>query len=103
MIAGDVYTFVREHRLSWDSVVGTILFLAFVVLYFRHARWTWVIMLLLAVRCLASVPSAYLRMPAHASVGTRIFAAIFMLVLALFGFVVTVIIRKRFENSPRTI
>jgi len=57
IIVGDAYTFFTAHRVSADSILGTILMLAFVVMYNRQARWTWIVLMVLAVSCFAYIPA----------------------------------------------
>ena len=102
-VASDGYTLVRTHHLSLDSLLGTVLFAAFVVLYLREARSTWIPLMLLAVRFVIYLPlyRPLFSKPDH--LVAKIFVVAFVLGLAGAMFVFSLTLRKRFANSTRTI
>jgi hypothetical protein len=102
MVATDGYTLFSTHQLSLDSLFGTLLMVAFVVMYIRKARWTWIPLMVLAVRFLVYIPSGYERMrPGH--IGVKIFAVAFVLLLSAAICAFSFTLRKRFASSTRTI
>jgi hypothetical protein len=103
MVASDAYAIFSAHRVSLDGLVGTVLFVAFVILYLRKARFSWVILAVLALRCLVYIPFEYFHASSRSGVGVGLFVAVFLLALAGAAFVFSLIVRKRFANSTRTI
>jgi len=103
MVGVDAYTFFTTHHFSLDSILGTVLFVAFVVLYVRKARWTWIPLMVLALRFLAYIPFDrwLISKPDHTA--AKIFAVAFVLILAGASFAFSLTLRKRFANSTRTI
>jgi hypothetical protein len=55
-VVSDGYTLFRTHHLSPDSLLGTALSVAFVVLYLRQARWTWIPLMVLAISFATYIP-----------------------------------------------
>lgn len=102
-VVSDGYTLFATHHLALDSLLGTALFAALVVLYLRQARWTWIPLMLLAVRFVIYLPlyRPLFSKPNHL-VG-KIFVVAFVLGLAGAMFVFSLTLRKRFANSIRTI
>src|SRR3954451_7115305 len=103
LVGSDAYTFFSAHRVSSSGLFGTVLFVGFVILYLRQARWAWIILAVLAARCLVYVPFEYFRAASRSGVGAGLFRAAFLLVIASVAFVLSLGVRKRFANSARTI
>jgi hypothetical protein len=102
-VARDVYRAVTIHHLAWSAVSGTMLVLAFTVLYIRRSRWAWLVLLILAIDFIATAGFAYATAPPHLSPGVRILGAAFMIFLGLAAFIYSLVIRKRFARSNHAI
>jgi hypothetical protein len=97
------YTLFTTHHLSLDSLLSTTLFIAFVGLYVREARWTWIPLMILVVSFATYIPfyRTLIFRPGH--LGGKIFAATFWFIFTGAGFVFSLTLRKRFAHSTRTI
>lgn len=98
-IGQDAYALVSTHHLPWSAVLSTALVLAFVVLYIRRWRWTWVPLMLVAVGCIASTPLAYTSAPPYAPVRVRFLSAALILGFGVFALIYSLAIRKRFARG----
>ena len=103
VIAQDAYALIAQHHLTWRAIVGSIFILALVVLHIRQSRWTWIMLMFLAVVALAQVSLAYASAPPHSPVSLRFLNAGFAMAVGIAAFVYGLIIRKRFARGTRTI
>ena len=103
ILAQDAYTLFSTHHLTLRGACGSVFTLAFVVLYIRQARWTWLALMLLGLVFLADAAFAYSTTPAHWPSGARLFAAGIGVGFAVAAFVYSVIVRRRFAHATRTI
>jgi uncharacterized membrane protein YesL len=103
ILAQDAYTLFRTHHLTWRGALGSVATLAFVVLYIRQARWTWLSLMLLGLMFLVDAPLAYFSASPHLATGTRLIVAGIALTFAVGSFVYSLIVRKRFADATRTI
>ena len=97
--AQDAYALIAYHHLTWRAIVGSIFILAFVVLHIRQSRWTWIILMVLAVVAIAQVPLAYASAPPHSPVSLGFLSAGFGMAVGIAAFVYSLIIRKRFARG----
>jgi hypothetical protein len=103
ILAQDAYTLLSTHHLTWRGAIGSGVTLAFVVLYIRQARWTWLPLMLLGMLFLADAPVAYFTAPTQSATGTSLFVAGIALIFAVGAFAYSLIVRKRFADATRTI
>jgi hypothetical protein len=103
ILAQDAYTLFSTHHLTWRGALGSVVTLAFVVLYIRQARWTWLPLMLLGLMFLLDAPFAYFTASPHSATGTRLIVAGIALIVAVGAFVYSLIVRKRFADATRTI
>ena len=102
VLAQDTYSLVTTHRITWCAMVGSALILTFVVLHMRHSRWTWIVLMVLALVALAQVPLVYASAPAYTP-SVRFLTAAFGAAVGIAALVYSLIIRKRFSRGTRTI
>ena len=95
----DTYTLITTHQLSWSAVLSTALVLAFIVLYIRRWRWTWVPLMLVAVGFIASTPLAYMSAAPHAPVRVRVLSAALILGFGVVALIYSLATRKRFARG----
>src|SRR5438105_7465375 len=69
-------------NLSWRAAVGTVLLVAFLVLYIRRSRWAWVVIPTFGAIMIMESPLAYFAAPERYSAFVR---AISMCLFVLFG------------------
>jgi hypothetical protein len=103
VIAQDAYALIANHHLTWRGIVGSIFVLTFLVLHIRQSRWTWLMLMVLAVVALGQVPLAYASAPPHSPLSLRFLNAGFAMAVGMAAFVYGLIIRKRFARGTRTI
>lgn len=103
IIAQDAYTLFTTHHLTLRGAFGTVLTLAFVGLYLRRARWTWLALVMLGVMFLADALYDYFTAPSQWPTGGRLFVAGLGVCFAFAAFVYSIIVRKRFAHVTRTI
>jgi hypothetical protein len=102
VIAQDTYALNTAHHLTWRAIVGSVLVLTFVVLHIRQSRWTWIVLMVLAIITLAEVPLVFAS--AHASPpSVRLFSVALAAAIGIFALIYSLVIRKRFGNGTRTI
>lgn len=99
----DGHALLTAHHLPWRAALGSVFTLAFIVLYIRQARSTWVLLLAVSVTFLVQVPFAFFTAPAHISAPARLLAAAIVFALAVAAFVYSLVIRRRFADGTRTI
>jgi hypothetical protein len=98
-IAQDAYTLITTHQLPWSAILSTALVLAFIVLYIRRWRWTWVPLMLVAIGFIASTPLAYTSAAPHTPVRVRILSAALILGFGVVTLIYSLAIRKRFARG----
>jgi hypothetical protein len=98
-IGQDAYTLISTHHLQWSAVLSTALVLAFIVLYIRRWRWTWVPLMLVAVGFIASTPLAYTSAAPRAPVQLRVLSAALILGFGVVALIYSFAIRKRFARD----
>ena len=95
-IGRDVYALSTTHHLPWAAMLTTVLMVAFFVLYIRHSRWAWALLMVFAVALIVAVAFAFTNRAPRAAAGVRIFSAAFMLAFGAAAFTYSLVIRKRF-------
>jgi hypothetical protein len=103
ILAQDAYTLFSTHHLTWRGSFGSAATLAFVVLYIRQARWTWLPLMLLAAVFLADAAFAYFPASWHSDTDTSVFVSGIAVLFAVGAFVYGLIVRRRFADATRTI
>jgi hypothetical protein len=102
ILAQGAFSVITTHQLTWREVFGSVMVLAFIVLYIRKARWTWVALAVLGVTFLADAPFVYESAPPNAPASIRFFLVALVLAFAFGSFIYSAILRRRFAHGPRT-
>jgi len=102
-VVSDGYSLFRTHHLSLDRCLGTLLFVLFIILYLRQARWTWIPLMVIDIRFATYIPlyRDLVSKPDH--LAAKIVTVVIWLGLAGAGFAFSLTLRQPFANSIRSI
>jgi len=103
ILARNAHTLITTHHLTWRGGFGSIVTLAFVVLYIRQARWTWIPLMALAVSFLAEAPFASSTGSTHDSTTASLLITALAILFAVGTFIFSLTVRKRFAGATRAI
>ena len=96
LIGVDLYTAVTSHHVSWAVLAGDALFVAFLVLYLRRSRFTWLIVPIVGVVFLLQPPFAFFLSPERYPLPIRFLSFCIPLAIGIAAIAYGFFVRRRY-------